>query len=106
MHCWFGVVVCGLFVAAEQLEHRCQQQSNNSQVATTSKGSSSERVIPVELSPGIVAGFGFIILNCACVVCFGLFNKRFIPKTYGRVSMALYATYLAVSFLLLFGAFP
>jgi sodium/potassium/calcium exchanger 6 len=56
----------------------------------------------VELSPGIIAGFVFIIINCAAVAAFGVFNKNFVPKEYGRVSTGLYCIYLVTSFLLLF----
>lgn len=100
-------VLVGVGVGFNLLLNDSNTNNNNkTQVITTSKGSGgSEKEFPVELSPGIIAGFGFIILNCACVVSFGLFNKNFVPKSYGHVSLALYAAYLAVSFLLLFGAF-
>ena len=59
---------------------------------------------PVSLQSGIIAGFGFLIVNCAAIIAFGVFNKHMVPKKYGFVSLAMYGLCLLVSFLLLFGA--
>jgi sodium/potassium/calcium exchanger 6 len=59
----------------------------------------------VELSPGITAGFCFIIVNCAAIAAFGVFNDNFVPKQYGYASASLYGVYMITSFLLLFKIF-
>ena len=56
----------------------------------------------VNVPAGIVVGFIFIIVNCAAIAAFGIFNRNFVPKSYGFVSLTMYALYLVTSFVLLF----
>mmetsp|Transcript_8009 Transcript_8009/g.20484 ORF Transcript_8009/g.20484 Transcript_8009/m.20484 type:complete len:106 (-) Transcript_8009:210-527(-) len=58
---------------------------------------------PVELSPGLLAGLSFLITNCILLIGFGIFNKNVVPGKYGYACVAIYATYIFVSFILLFG---
>ena len=66
---------------------------------------SSRKTFAVHLSPGIIAGFCFLMLNCTCIALFGIFNRNVVPKEYGYVSASMYGVYLIVSLLLLFDAF-
>ena len=52
-------------------------------------GVSSHRTFAVRLSPGIVAGFAFLMLNCTCVALFGVCNRGVVPKECGFVSAAM-----------------
>ena len=63
---------------------------------------SKDATFVVELSPGIIAGFCFIMINSGAIAAFGTFNKNFVPKEYGYASASLYVVYLITSFLLLF----
>ena len=58
----------------------------------------------VELSSGLLAGLIFLTFNCACLIGFGVLNGNFIPGKYGYVCVTIYACYILVSFVLLFGA--
>ena len=74
-----------------------QENKNDKSSATSSSDS-----YKVTLPSGVLVGFIFIIVNCAAVTAFGVFNKNFVPKKYGFVSLTMYAIYLIVSFILIF----
>lgn len=57
----------------------------------------------VQLNPLIIAGLGFLAVNCVLVMVSGLIvNRGKIPKGYGYVALTLYAIYIVVSMVLQF----
>lgn len=58
--------------------------------------------VEATLNPGLWVGFVSLILNCLAVLAVGIFNRGHIPRQFGFVSIALYLTYLSLSFVVLF----
>ena len=60
-----------------------------------------ERDIPVALSPSVVTGFFFVMLNCAAIVGVGVFlGQGTIPKQHGYLALTLYSLYVISSIVL------
>jgi sodium/potassium/calcium exchanger 6 len=53
----------------------------------------------VSLSPSVVTGFLFIVLNSVTIIATGLFFGEIgtIPKNYGYIALTLYTVYLVTS---------
>jgi sodium/potassium/calcium exchanger 6 len=52
----------------------------------------------VALDASVITGFIFVMLNCAAILCVGLFlgNGR-IPKQHGYLALGLYVLYVVIS---------
>lgn len=59
---------------------------------------------PVKIDAGLGVGFAMIALNCALVVATGVARGGSLPRTFGYVSLSLYAAYLCLSIAVLFTA--